>query len=233
MKRWTGNISPLTGIEPITPTLTPGRRRYFTVMQVSRDHGVRHSTYSYSREEEKLHSHASKQESWCQALHIPLHQGGGGVMHCTYPFTGRKRYFTVMQVSRDHGAMHSTYPYTPWRRYFTVMQVSRDHDIPLQLCGRGTSREMDTSQSCSLVKSVHLVCGRRSLRKEVTKYALRAYLHLLDLLSCTVREKGNCVEVGLLKIVYRKNCFISYIISLEGVPQAKYCNQLSSLYIII
>jgi hypothetical protein len=58
-------------------TLTPGRRRYFTVMQVSRDHGVRHITYPYTREEEILHSHASKQGSWYQAHHIPLHQGGG------------------------------------------------------------------------------------------------------------------------------------------------------------
>jgi hypothetical protein len=38
MKRWTGNISLLTGIAPITPTLTPGRRRYSTVMQVSTAH---------------------------------------------------------------------------------------------------------------------------------------------------------------------------------------------------
>jgi hypothetical protein len=85
VKRWTGNISPLTGIEPITPTLTPGRRRYSTVMQVSRgimvagtphtlipwwrryfivmqvsmDHGIIHSTYPYTRKEEILHSHAS------------------------------------------------------------------------------------------------------------------------------------------------------------------------------
>jgi hypothetical protein len=60
VKRWTGNISPLTGIEPITPTLTPGRRRYSTVMQVSRAHSVMHSTYPYSKEEEILYSHASK-----------------------------------------------------------------------------------------------------------------------------------------------------------------------------
>jgi hypothetical protein len=74
VKRWTGNILPLTGIEPITPTLTPGRRRYFTVMQVSRAHSVMHSTYPYTREEEILHSHASKQRDH-------------DVMHSTYPYT--------------------------------------------------------------------------------------------------------------------------------------------------
>ncbi len=78
------------------PTLPPGKRIYFIVMQVTRNNfSVMHSTYPYTREEEIRHSHASKQGSWCHALHIPLQ------------LRGRDTSQSCRKTSRDHDVMHS------------------------------------------------------------------------------------------------------------------------------